>query len=136
MSYLNQLRGLSKWISKSIFNRRYSTSKSLPQDIISDSFYSNDHRAVQETLTKIIDKEINPYVDEWETKGEFPAHEVFKKLGTAGLLGLSKPKEYGGLALDFTYTIAMHEALSQIHCDGVTAAISVNGYIATPALTN
>ena len=27
--------------------------------------------------------------------------QVFKKLGDAGLLGMNKPEEYGGLGLDF-----------------------------------
>ena len=35
--------------------------------------------------------QINPSVDDWEAKGRFPAHEVFKKLGSAGFLGLCKP---------------------------------------------
>jgi citronellyl-CoA dehydrogenase len=30
-------------------------------------------------------------VDEWEAKEQFPSHEVFKKLGNAGLLGVNKP---------------------------------------------
>jgi len=40
---------------------------------------------------QIIDKEINPYVDEWEAAKQFPAHKVFKTLGEAGFLGVSKP---------------------------------------------
>ena len=40
---------------------------------------------------QIIDKEINPYVEEWENNDSwFPAHQVFKKLGDAGLLGLTR----------------------------------------------
>lgn len=40
---------------------------------------------------KIIDQEINPYVDQWEAEGKFPAHKIFKILGTAGFLGVNKP---------------------------------------------
>ena len=40
---------------------------------------------------QIIDKDINPYVEQWEAQGSFPAREVFKKLGDAGLLGITKP---------------------------------------------
>ena len=43
-------------------------------------------------ISQIIDKDINPFVEEWENNDTwFPAHEVFKKLGDAGLLGLTKP---------------------------------------------
>jgi len=31
-------------------------------------------------------------VDEWEEKGIFPAHQVFKKFGDAGLLGITRPQ--------------------------------------------
>lgn len=30
-------------------------------------------------------------MDQWEKEGAFPAHQVFKKLGDAGLLGINKP---------------------------------------------
>lgn len=42
-------------------------------------------------LLQIIDQEINPYVDQWEAEGKFPAHKVFKILGNAGFLGVNKP---------------------------------------------
>ena len=54
---------------------------------MSDSWYSEEHKALQTTLKKIIDTEINPNVDQWEDEGMYPAHEVFKKLGDAGLMG-------------------------------------------------
>ena len=31
---------------------------------------------MRDALRKLIDKEINPYVDEWEAAHAFPAHEV------------------------------------------------------------
>lgn len=40
---------------------------------------------------QLIDSEINPHVDKWEADKSFPAHEVFKKLGSAGFLGVNKP---------------------------------------------
>ncbi len=41
----------------------------------------------------------------------YPAHEVFKKLGNAGLLGINKPTEYGGLGLDLKFNVALNEEL-------------------------
>lgn len=40
---------------------------------------------------QIIEKDINPYVDEWEKAKSFPAHQLFKKLGEGGFLGVTKP---------------------------------------------
>lgn len=42
-------------------------------------------------VLQIIDQEINPYVDKWEEEGQFPAHKIFKILGSAGFLGVNKP---------------------------------------------
>lgn len=39
---------------------------------------------------QIIETDINPFVEEWEAKEDFPAHQVFKKLGDAGMLGIDK----------------------------------------------
>ncbi|NP_001090479.1 acyl-CoA dehydrogenase (3J649) L homeolog [Xenopus laevis] len=99
------------------------------------SLYTPDHVAIRETLRKIIDTEINPYVNQWEEAGQFPAHKVFKILGNAGLLGVNKPPEYGGMGLDFSYSIAVAEELGNIRCGGVPMAIGVQSDMATPALT-
>lgn len=98
------------------------------------SVYTQEHFALKETLRKIIDQEINPHVDKWEAEGQFPARKIFKILGSAGFLGVSKPVEYGGLGLDFSYSIAVAEELGNIRCGGVPMAIGVQADMATPAL--
>ena len=96
--------------------------------------YTDTHREIQRTMRKIIEKEINPYVDQWERERIFPAHEVFKKLGDAGLLGIQKPEKYGGMGLDYTYNVAAVEAMGDINCAGIPMAIGVQTDMATPAL--
>ncbi len=96
--------------------------------------YTHEHLEIQKTLKRFIDAEINPHVDEWEAAEIFPAHEVFKKLGNLGLLGLTKPGEYGGAGLDYSYGVAMAEALGHIDCGGVPMAIGVQTDMCTPAL--
>ncbi|XP_056339562.1 probable acyl-CoA dehydrogenase 6 [Oenanthe melanoleuca] len=100
-----------------------------------DAGHSPRHRDLREALRKIIDKEINPFVDKWEEEGQFPAHKVFKILGQAGFLGVDKPTEYGGMGLDFSYNIAVAEELGNIRCGGIPMAIGVQAGMATPALT-
>ncbi len=96
--------------------------------------FTQEHRQLEDTVVKFCDKELNPHVAEWEAKGEFPAHEVFKKLGNLGLLGLKYPEEYGGAGLDFSYSMVMAEALGQCNCGGVPMGIGVHTDMATPAL--
>ncbi|KAK8752997.1 hypothetical protein OTU49_001920, partial [Cherax quadricarinatus] len=97
-------------------------------------FYTDEHKELQRSLKKLIDSEINPYVDQWEKEGQFPAHQVFKKLGQAGFLGVTKPEEYGGLGLDHSYSVAMSETLGTINCGAVPMAVAVQTDMATPAL--
>ena len=96
--------------------------------------FTHEPREVQKTLKRLIDEDINPHVDEWEEAGVFPAHEVFKKLGNLGLLGLTKPEAYGGAGLDYSYSLAMAETLGHIHCGGVPMAIGVQTDMCSPAL--
>ena len=95
---------------------------------------TQEHEEIRRNLTRFIDKEINPHVDEWEEKEMFPAHEVFKKLGDLGLLGLTKPVEFGGAGLDYSYAVVMAETLGRINRGGVPMAIGVQTDMATPAL--
>lgn len=73
-------------------------------------------------------------MDEWEKAKSFPAKEVFKKLGNAGLLGVTKSIGYGGLGLDFSYAAAVAEELGNINCGAIPMAIGVQSDMATPAL--
>jgi citronellyl-CoA dehydrogenase len=59
---------------------------------------TQEHRALQDTVLRFVREEINPHVAAWEKAEEFPSHELFKKLGNLGLLGLKYPEEYGGAA--------------------------------------
>ncbi len=96
--------------------------------------YTHEHLEIQKTLKRYIEEKINPHVDEWEAAEIFPAHEVFKGLGDLGLLGLTKPEAYGGMGLDYSYSMLMAETLGFIDCGGVPMAIGVQTDMCTPAL--
>ena len=96
--------------------------------------FTHEHDELRRTVARFVEQELNPHVDEWEDAGIFPAHEVFRKLGALGLLGLTKPEAYGGAGLDFSYSLVMAEALGSTRCGGVPMAIGVQTDMATPAL--
>ena len=96
--------------------------------------FTAEHRQLADTVGRFVREEINPHVAEWEAAEQFPSHEVFKKLGDLGLLGLKYPAEYGGQELDFSYSMVMAEALGDCACGGVPMAIGVQTDMCTPAL--
>ena len=96
--------------------------------------FTPEHDELRRSLQRFIETEVNPYVDKWEADGIFPAHELFKKMGNAGFLGITKPVEYGGQGLDYSYSMVMAEELGHIKCGGVPMAIGVQTDMATPAL--
>ena len=75
---------------------------------------TSQHEELKRSAIKFVDTEINPYVDQWEQDEIFPAHEVFKKLGDNGFLGVTKPEKYGGSGLDYSYGAVLNEALASI----------------------
>ncbi len=96
--------------------------------------FNEQHNEIRRTVAKFVENEINPNVDEWENAGIFPAHELFKKMGNLGLLGISKPEAYGGLGLDYSYEMVFAEELGAVRCGSIPMAIGVQTNMATPAL--
>jgi citronellyl-CoA dehydrogenase len=74
----------------------------------------------------------SPTPTQWEEDRIFPAHDLFKKLGNEGFLGLTKPEEYGGAGLDYSYAIVMAEELGRCTSGGVSLAIGVQTDMAPP----
>ena len=96
--------------------------------------FTQEHEGIRRNVKKFIEAEINPHVDEWEEAGIFPAHDLFKKMGDQGYLGINKPTKYGGMGLDYSYQLVFLETLGHIRCGGVPMAIGVQTDMATPAL--
>ena len=97
--------------------------------------FTEEHEAIRRSARQFIDAEINPHVDAWEEAGIFPAHDLFRKMGAQGYLGINKPLKYGGLGLDYSYQLAFIESLGHVRCGGVPMGIGVQTDMATPALT-
>lgn len=97
--------------------------------------FGPDHKLFRANLLKFINARINPFVDEWEQNKQFPVKKLFKELGNLGIFGVNKPKEFGGLDLDFTYSVAMAETMGHINCGGIPMAVAVQSDMATPSLS-
>ena len=96
--------------------------------------FTAEHDLFRKTVRDVVEREINPHVDEWEAAGMFPAHELFPKLASAGLLGLEYDPVYGGQGADHSYTVIFGEEVGRAGCGGIPMAISVQTDMATPSL--
>jgi citronellyl-CoA dehydrogenase len=97
-------------------------------------YFSKEHEMVRTAVRDFVNREINPQVDEWEEKREIPLHDLFRKMGKLGFLGIRYSPEYGGQGMDFWAETVLLEELAGIHCGGVPMAIAVQTNLATPAI--
>ena len=72
----------------------------------------------------IADGDLAPRVDDFEARGEFP-RELFRLLGSAGLLGLPYPEEYGGGGQPYEVYLQVLETLAG-HWLAIAEAVSVH----------
>jgi citronellyl-CoA dehydrogenase len=96
--------------------------------------FTDDHEMFRQSVRAILEREVAPHADEWEAAGGFPAHTLFKILGSAGLFGLEYDPAYGGQGADHSYTVILGEELGWMGCAGVAMAVTVQTDMATPSL--
>ena len=60
-----------------------------------DFAFTEDQELLRSTVREFAEREIAPGVMELDEKQEFP-HEILKKAGEMGLLGIIFPEKYGG----------------------------------------
>ena len=87
----------------------------------------------QEMITQMVrdfaEKEIRPYVMEWDESQEFPIH-VFKKLGELGLMGVFIPQEYGGSGLSYFEYITVVSEISKV-CGSIGLSVAAHNSLCT-----
>jgi citronellyl-CoA dehydrogenase len=97
-------------------------------------YFSEEHEMLRKTVRDFVNKELNPNIDEWE-ETTAPLHDIFKKMGKLGLLGIRYDQKYGGQELDYWYETVMLEELGHITGMGVGMGIIVQTNMATPAIS-
>ena len=98
---------------------------------MSSYYFTEDHETFRQGLRQFLDKEVKPFIDEWEEKGQIPK-EVWKKFGDMGYLGLNYSEEWGGTNADFFYSVVFMEEISKVFSGGFTITAAVQQYMASP----
>lgn len=96
--------------------------------------FTEEHQAFRKTVRTFVEREIDPYVDQWERDERMPTHELFAKLGELGFLGLEYDPAYGGGGADHLFAVVLAEEIGRADAAGVGMAIAVQTDMATPAL--
>ena len=95
--------------------------------------FTPEHDMLRRTVREWCQNELLPHAEEWEAARIFP-REVFHRAAELGLLGIRVPEEYGGLGLDWWYSVCWHEEL--VHCGmaGTAMNLLVQSDMATPVI--
>jgi citronellyl-CoA dehydrogenase len=96
--------------------------------------FTEEHQAFRKTVRTFVEREIDPYVDQWERDERMPTHELFGKLGELGFLGLEYDPAYGGGGADHLFAVVLAEEIGRADAAGVGMAIAVQTDMATPSL--
>jgi len=84
--------------------------------------YSEEHRIFRDAVRKFFEREVIPFVEEWEEAGQVPK-SIWKKMGDQGFLCMDVPEEYGGLGADYLYSVILTEELARTNHCGLAAPL-------------
>jgi acyl-CoA dehydrogenase len=94
-------------------------------------FYTEAHRAFQETIRRFVAREITPHVTAWDEAGTFP-RDLYRQAAEVGLLGLGFPEQYGGTPCDQFMRIIASQELARAGSGGVSASLMSHSIGAPP----
>lgn len=97
------------------------------------NYFGESHEILRNTISRFVEKEIKPYVDEWEEAGDFP-RELFKKAADIGLLGVCYPEQWSGFQSDLFHEVVVTEELTRSGSGGLAAGLMSHGIALPPIL--
>ncbi len=76
-------------------------------------FFDEEHRIFRDSVRKFIDREMLPFLEDWEKAGHTP-RELWRKAGEQGFLCMDVPDTFGGLGLDdYRYSMIVAEEMTR-----------------------
>jgi glutaryl-CoA dehydrogenase (non-decarboxylating) len=74
--------------------------------------FTEEQEILRKTVRSFVDKEIMPYIREWDAKGYFEP-KILKRLAELGLMGVCIPEKYGGSGMDYNSLAIVCEELER-----------------------
>ncbi|WP_397448981.1 acyl-CoA dehydrogenase family protein [Pseudomonas sp. NA-150] len=86
-------------------------------------YFDPHHQLIRDAVRRFVEREILPFVDEWEEAEGFP-RELYLKAGAAGILGIGYPEAFGGSHEgDVFAKVAASEELMRCGSGGLVAGL-------------
>lgn len=73
---------------------------------------SDEQKSVRKVVRAFVDREIIPYIQEWDEKGHFETN-ILKRLAELDLMGVCVPEQYGGVGMDYNTLAIVCEELER-----------------------
>ena len=86
------------------------------------NYFNDIHEQARLTARQFNEREVLPFINDWEEAGSFP-REIYKKAGDAGLLGVGHDAAYGGTGEDVFLKVAVTEELMRCGSGGFAASL-------------
>jgi alkylation response protein AidB-like acyl-CoA dehydrogenase len=90
---------------------------------------TENHQMIAQMVRDFAEKEIRPFVMEWDESQTFP-REVFRKMGELGLMGVLVPEAYGGSGLGYNEYISVIEEVASV-CGSVGLSLAAHNSLCT-----
>ncbi|MBX9914671.1 MAG: acyl-CoA dehydrogenase family protein, partial [Pseudomonadaceae bacterium] len=86
-------------------------------------YFDTNHQLLRDSVRRFVEREILPFVAEWEEEESFP-RELYAKAGAAGILGIGYPEAFGGSHEgDLFAKVAVSEELMRCGSGGLVAGL-------------
>ena len=96
---------------------------------MSTTYFTEEHDLFRASLRDFLQKEVAPHIEAWEASGTID-RSIWGKMGEMGFFGIAYPEAYGGMGLDFFYTVIFLEELQRVQSGGFAAAMWAHAYLA------
>lgn len=77
-----------------------------------DFEFSEEQNMLRQTVRSFVDKEIIPYIQQWDREGAFDP-TIMDRLADLGLMGVCIPEQYGGSGMDYNSLAIVCEELER-----------------------
>jgi alkylation response protein AidB-like acyl-CoA dehydrogenase len=96
------------------------------------TLFTEEHTLFRDSFRHFVEKEMVPYIDQWEKDG-IVSRDLWLKAGQQGFLGINVPEEYGGAGIDdFTYSVIISEETTRAGTTSAGAGLGLHNDIVLP----